>query len=424
MRGALYNNFFQNSVPSWVPLLGGVPADIYFNFKAGQAYGRQFSDISVIRASQKMTVNSTGAWTLLGNNVLPVSDTGVWPESQKTGANRNNTGAGAVIGTPGTDPNFWTIGSTAGLTKTVVGVGTENGLDYIEYGFAGVSSGTFIRIFMETATQIVASSGQTWTHSYFFKFTDLTQAPNSISCGFFGETAGGVPTADLPASVDSSLSTSIKRIFITATLADVTSVFVRPIFQVNVNNATAYNFKIRIYLSVQELGNFASSPMRMSNAAFVRAADILTLAGIPFNSSGSFMWKAQKTHTPAVNDVGLGISDGTIGNEILSYVNSGLNALVLQGTGITGLAAGAGMVTPGQRQRFAASWAPGGVNAAFNGAAIGAGNASVPSGVGMTTRVIGARGNLSFFYDDLIEEWALWNNYAGTRPQMATLTAT
>src|SRR5262249_49436220 len=51
---------------------------------------------------------------------------------------RNPTAAGAVPGSPGTLPTNWRQGGgTGGLTQTVVGTGTENGIPYLDYRLQG-----------------------------------------------------------------------------------------------------------------------------------------------------------------------------------------------------------------------------------------------------------------------------------------------
>lgn len=55
----------------------------------------------------------------------------------------NNMMVGAVAGTPGTDPTSWNLAFNllAGLTKQIVGVGTVNGINYVDVRYFGTSSG-------------------------------------------------------------------------------------------------------------------------------------------------------------------------------------------------------------------------------------------------------------------------------------------
>src|SRR4029077_4515010 len=59
---------------------------------------------------------------------------GLLIEETRTNVIKNSTMAGAVAGTPGTNPTFWQVGlSTTGFTQQIVGTGTENGIAYIDY---------------------------------------------------------------------------------------------------------------------------------------------------------------------------------------------------------------------------------------------------------------------------------------------------
>jgi hypothetical protein len=80
----------------------------------------------------------------------------------------NNPGTtGAVAGTPGTLPNNWAYGvNVTGLTSTVVGTGTENGVAYMDLRVFGTpgSSGA-VSVYFDTVTGIAATSGQSWSAS-------------------------------------------------------------------------------------------------------------------------------------------------------------------------------------------------------------------------------------------------------------------
>jgi len=47
-----------------------------------------------------------------------------------------------VAGTPGTLPTNWGVSAPAGLATSVVGLGTENGLPYVDLRINGTATGT------------------------------------------------------------------------------------------------------------------------------------------------------------------------------------------------------------------------------------------------------------------------------------------
>lgn len=76
---------------------------------------------------------------------------------------------GSVPGTPGTPPTGWFFGSTAGLSSSVVGTGTEFGFPYIDFRLVGTATGTSIPLVFNSASAIAASAGQTWTGSHYIR---------------------------------------------------------------------------------------------------------------------------------------------------------------------------------------------------------------------------------------------------------------
>jgi hypothetical protein len=133
----------------------------------------QFLDprITFTRTSSATYFNSSGVLTTVANNV-PRFDydpatfvpRGFSIEEQRTNSIRNNTMQGVVAGTPGTNPTNWT-NSTGGLTKTIVGTGTANGITYTDFRFNGTTTSDFLAIAIDASNVIAASDGQTWTLS-------------------------------------------------------------------------------------------------------------------------------------------------------------------------------------------------------------------------------------------------------------------
>lgn len=106
---------------------------------------------------------STGTRTLLN-------------EAAGTNHVANPRAAGGVAGTPGTTPTSWTIsGATSGLTRSIVGLGTENGIPYIDVRWAGTASATVnANIQLVSASAVAAAVGQTWTGSSYVKLAGGT----------------------------------------------------------------------------------------------------------------------------------------------------------------------------------------------------------------------------------------------------------
>ena len=126
---------------------------------------------------------------------------------------RNNTGQGAVAGTPGTLPTNWsTFTSLTGLTRQVVGSGIENGVNYIDIRVSGTPSGAGdYGIYLDTSTGIAAATGQTWTQSGFLSTTAGTQTGiSSITFRVDENTSGGAFVSNKTSSALSVTSTSTR----------------------------------------------------------------------------------------------------------------------------------------------------------------------------------------------------------------------
>jgi hypothetical protein len=244
-------------------------------------------------------------------------------EPQRTNSIRNSTMVGAVAGTPGTLPTNWVNSQTAGLSRQIVGVGTENGLPYIDFRFFGTTNtGDGIRIDLETGTSIAAATGQTWAYSLYAKLISGTIPTTSFV--FFERNAGG--SAVTSGGVAFLPTSTLSRFNSTRTLSGgVTVAFVQTSLSITTANATAYDFTIRIAAPQMELGAYASTFIPTTTAAVTRLADVFSRNNVftnGFITAAGGTWFVDLTSNIAVNatsdNVGagfeLGDSAGTANN--------------------------------------------------------------------------------------------------------------
>jgi hypothetical protein len=197
-------------------------------------------------------------------------------EPQRTNSIRNSTMVGAVAGTTGTLPTNWDIVSSVGLTRTILGTGTENGLQYIDIRFAGTSTGTLIGIWYETVNQIAAVTGQTWSNSFYFKVISGSALSYSITTRELDNAGVTLRTASLPFTPTSTL----QRFTYTRTNDGTGTAFVRPSVYLNLTNGATYDFTIRIAAPQMELGAYATTFIPTTTAAVTRLADAASKTGV------------------------------------------------------------------------------------------------------------------------------------------------
>jgi hypothetical protein len=200
-------------------------------------------------------------------------------EPQRTNSIRNSTMVGAVAGSPGTLPTNWNS-SPAGLTQTVVGIGTENGLPYIDLRFNGMATGTELLVSTETINQIVAANAQAWTNSFYLRLIAQPNPPVSIYLNITERTsAGSFVTSGNSAGI--SVTSSLNRFSFVRTLSGGATVgAVQPRLGVTLTLAATYDFTIRIAAPQMELGAYATTFIPTTTAAVTRLADVASKTGV------------------------------------------------------------------------------------------------------------------------------------------------
>lgn len=95
-------------------------------------------------------------------------------EGRETNFLRNPRSEGAVVGTPGIAPSFWGVPTAPlGLIRSVVGVGTAQGMRYVDIRITGTATpGGDVFSRFELPNVIPAGVGQTWIASAFLSLVN------------------------------------------------------------------------------------------------------------------------------------------------------------------------------------------------------------------------------------------------------------
>ena len=295
--------------------------------------------VTLTRALNTATcVNSSGNLAVV-NADLPRFDydpttlvcKGLLIEESRVNSIRNNTMVGAAAGTPGTMPTNWsTYTPLTGLTREVVGTGTENGIAYIDIRLSGTPSaaGAYY-VFFETNTGVTAATGQSWAISSYLKLasgslTGITsfnlEMDELTSVGGFVKLNRGSNITPTTASLITQ-----RNSYAVALSGGATTARVQPMI-ILVLTGAAIDVTFRIGLPQLELGAFATSVIQTSSGAVTRNADVATMTGTNFSSWFNATQGTLYVETEAsanANTHYADISNGSAGSNNFYYDNSG-----------------------------------------------------------------------------------------------------
>lgn len=359
--------------------------------------------LTVSRASVGYIDTVAGVWSSVAANILRRSDRGALIEEARTNTVRNNSMQGVVDGSPGTVPTNWLVATPTGLTQTI-SHGTTDGIEWVEFNFAGTASSTAaIVIYHDGSGGTAASEGQIWTSSSWASVAIATGVTLVVQGTNF---AAGAGSANSPNFFD---DTNFLRRKITATAGSGTTVC-RTIIQTNsIASSTVVDLTIRTGWPQLEIGNGASSPIRTTTAAATRSADVVSVTLPPLvDVAHSIDGRGTPTAPVAYATAQYlaSISDGSSSDRfaIARAATTGIPSWVLNAT-LTAIGASAWAVdTEG---KVAAANAVSSQAGCFNAGTITDGSsASAP--VGMTTMQIGADGTGASQFNGYIENIRIW----------------
>ena len=239
---------------------------------------------SIVGSGTYATWQVSNLMPRLDYNPSTLAAQGLLIEEARTNSIRNNTMQGAVAGTPGTLPTNWAsqINTTTGLSSSVIGTGTENGITYLDVRLNGTASGAgSFDLFFEPANSLASLTGQTWTGSLYWKLQAGSTTGLSAAQFRTYEYTSGV-TFIVSQSVNLSFPTSAalntQRAPATFTLSGgPTTAFQRPLIAFNIANGAAIDITLRIGLPQLEQGAFATSVIPTTTTALTRSADVASV---------------------------------------------------------------------------------------------------------------------------------------------------
>jgi hypothetical protein len=168
---------------------------------------------------------------------------------------RNSRVEGAVAGTPGTLPTYWSIGLAAGLAQQIVGTGITSGIQYVDIRVYGTPTNTGLacNLYLDT-NNATTTLNQTWASSAWVQLIAGTLPGNIVMD--IGEYATG--TAHYPGTNIAAPSIWARNTNIT-TVTDPAINQVDAMIWVYLPTIQAVDFTIRIGGPQLEVGSMATS---------------------------------------------------------------------------------------------------------------------------------------------------------------------
>jgi hypothetical protein len=254
---------------------------------------------------------------------------GLLIEESRTNSIRNNTMVGAVAGTPGTNPTNWIVGATAdGLTKEIVGTGTQNGITYVDIrwsGTSGTGSTTTLATF-EANNQIAALNTQTWAGSSFIALVGGTLTNVSLlELRIRYLDSGGSVLQQGGVSVSSATAT-LQRFSTAQTAANASIAFVNLSVLGDFVNSSAVDFTLRIGLPQLEQGAFATSVIPTTTTALTRSADVASVNTLSpwYNATAGTLYAEFSIPAATASRSQVTFGDGTSNERMIINNNTSL----------------------------------------------------------------------------------------------------
>jgi len=212
---------------------------------------------------------------------------GLLLEEARTNSIRNNTMVGAAVGIPGTLPTNWSVSDLGTLVQEVVGVGTSNGINYIDLRFSGTTSTTQLNVRQEGSGTggVAASNGQTWVYSVWTSVVGGSLTNISATANFTniydssGAYIGGFQYTGL------NTSSTLTRTSLVATISLAGTAYIQPQIVLAFTSGVAIDITLRIGMPQLELGGFVTSVIPTSSAAVPRVADFANMSSLAFSSA-------------------------------------------------------------------------------------------------------------------------------------------
>ncbi len=304
------------------------------------------------RASVATYFDSTGVMQTATNNTPrfdydPVThlQKGLLIEESRTNSLRNGNAIGAVAGSPGALPTWWSLGGSGvgALVQQVVGTGMENGISYVDIRFSGTPSTTGFILYFEATTFVTAASGQNWQSTFYAKYSAGSLTNVSFSHAVWERASNG--SALIGTTTPFVLTNTLTRYSLGRTLNNASTFYAVNAIQFNLTIGQPIDVTLRLGAPQLERGAFPTSYIPTTgSAAVTRAAETLSMPTSSwFNTATGAMYT--QGSVPYLNNtsgrVFGALDDSTSSNVMHLRINDPASDKAGLGSMIGGVAVGA-----------------------------------------------------------------------------------
>ncbi|GHA25412.1 hypothetical protein GCM10007989_21350 [Devosia pacifica] len=232
------------------------------------------------RTTPKLTGDPQNGWHHIEAGQLARSSRGAHIEPAATNSLPNATLAGAIVGAPGTLPDGWGVFAGGGISLSVVGKGSADGIPFIDVRIAGTSSSSSgVALYLSQPSTIPVTAGQTWTIAGDVRLVGGNlEGFNTVRLNLreYGSGGSGLDVR-YGEDIRSVLSGTPRRFSSTLAVIGPSAAFVRPMLELTFGAAKVLDVVLRLQLPQLEQSLTASSPILTGAEPASRAADALTL---------------------------------------------------------------------------------------------------------------------------------------------------
>lgn len=295
--------------------------------------GTAAEQLTVVRAGDNATARDLdGIVDPYPADMLRLTNRGLVVESATASGGVNTNLAGAVSGSPGTLPTGFVASTPSGVTLSVAGTGTQDGLPYIDLRWSGTPSVTTGASLSFCANNLLAAlSGDQWVTSCYLALVagDLTNVTGpKITLGQRYYTAAFAVQNVNPSYMAFDLDSTLRRCWLTS-LGITGSAWVQGAIRFEVAVGQSIDFTLRLAAPQTIKGAFPFEMIRTDTANVTRAADAVSIAtaGLPSAPPFSAVVEIAPMHQlgggigASATGYGVTIGDGTTNNCVRIYGN-------------------------------------------------------------------------------------------------------